>query len=383
MPAVNIAPYIRNQYFDANGVPLAGGLLHSKVAGTATLKNTYSDSEGTTANTNPVVLDSAGRAHIYLESGAYDFELQDSDGVTIWTEEGVSISSITTIVNTYADMKALVPGSYSVMRTLGRLSVNDGGGWWYYWDSDSTSEDDGGMVVQPASLPAAGRWIGFLPENRELNVRVYGAVCDGTTNDAAALTACIAYCNTNNCSILVDSSIYEATNVSFAKTGGGLVPLKLLPSAQFKYGNFQPSLNVVIDDDDRTRHFNCTISYIPKLSITRINAEWFGETWNSSHTITSAVYDDIVASNPYLHKFVTGYTQSKRIYTEEVTCSGPVEGASLDISGNAVVDGIFRTGTFTPTSTTPGDAGMIAWDANYIYVCVADATWKRVALSTY
>jgi hypothetical protein len=36
----------------------------------------------------------------------------------------------------------------------------------------------------------------------------------------------------------------------------------------------------------------------------------------------------------------------------------------------------------TPSSSTaPGVQGQIAWDASYVYICVADNTWKRVALS--
>ncbi len=38
----------------------------------------------------------------------------------------------------------------------------------------------------------------------------------------------------------------------------------------------------------------------------------------------------------------------------------------------------------TPASaTSSGAAGTIAWDANYIYICVATSTWKRVAISTW
>lgn len=37
-----------------------------------------------------------------------------------------------------------------------------------------------------------------------------------------------------------------------------------------------------------------------------------------------------------------------------------------------------------PTSATDtGQAGEIAWDADYIYVCVAANTWKRVQISTW
>lgn len=30
-----------------------------------------------------------------------------------------------------------------------------------------------------------------------------------------------------------------------------------------------------------------------------------------------------------------------------------------------------------------GSAGQIAWDADYIYICVATNTWKRVAIATW
>ncbi|QDP66377.1 MAG: hypothetical protein Unbinned1819contig1001_23 [Prokaryotic dsDNA virus sp.] len=40
--------------------------------------------------------------------------------------------------------------------------------------------------------------------------------------------------------------------------------------------------------------------------------------------------------------------------------------------------------THTPSSASAtGTAGEIAWDASYIYVCVASNTWKRVAVSTW
>ena len=40
--------------------------------------------------------------------------------------------------------------------------------------------------------------------------------------------------------------------------------------------------------------------------------------------------------------------------------------------------------THTPASATAtGIAGEIAWDANYVYVCTATNTWKRVAIATW
>lgn len=35
------------------------------------------------------------------------------------------------------------------------------------------------------------------------------------------------------------------------------------------------------------------------------------------------------------------------------------------------------------TATSSGTAGQMAKDANYLYICIATNTWKRVALSTW
>lgn len=38
----------------------------------------------------------------------------------------------------------------------------------------------------------------------------------------------------------------------------------------------------------------------------------------------------------------------------------------------------------TPSSSTAtGTAGTLQWDSDYIYVCVATNTWKRVQITTW
>ena len=49
-------------------------------------------------------------------------------------------------------------------------------------------------------------------------------------------------------------------------------------------------------------------------------------------------------------------------------------------TGNAA--GILNT-TPPSSATSTGTAGEIRWDSNYIYICVATNTWKRVALSSW
>jgi hypothetical protein len=81
-------------YFtDDDGAPLNGGLLYTYEAGTTTPKATYTDSTGGTPNANPVVLDSAGRATVFI-SGSYKFTLKDSSGNTIKTTDNVTAFSL-------------------------------------------------------------------------------------------------------------------------------------------------------------------------------------------------------------------------------------------------------------------------------------------------
>lgn len=75
---------------DANGNPLSGGKLETYIAGTTTPLATYSDAALTTPHANPVILNAAGRATIYLSPTAYKFVLKDSLGNTIYTVDNVA-----------------------------------------------------------------------------------------------------------------------------------------------------------------------------------------------------------------------------------------------------------------------------------------------------
>jgi len=83
--AGTLLPNGEQQFIDNNGAPLASGTVTFYVPGTTTLKNTWSNSAQTTLNTNPVVLDSGGRAVIY-GSGAYRQVVKDQNGNVIWDQ---------------------------------------------------------------------------------------------------------------------------------------------------------------------------------------------------------------------------------------------------------------------------------------------------------
>ncbi len=85
---ISVAPLGRQTFFDDSGKPLSGGKVYTFIAGTSTPQASYSDANGT-LNTNPVILDSAGRASIWIGSGSYKFVVQDSGGATLWTADNI------------------------------------------------------------------------------------------------------------------------------------------------------------------------------------------------------------------------------------------------------------------------------------------------------
>jgi hypothetical protein len=92
--AVNFSPFAGagNQFFDNSGNPLAGGLIYTYDAGTTNPAATYTSNTGLTANSNPIVLDSAGRAtnEIWLTEGAsYKFVLKTALDTTLGTYDNV------------------------------------------------------------------------------------------------------------------------------------------------------------------------------------------------------------------------------------------------------------------------------------------------------
>lgn len=78
---VSLLPQIIFQPLGADNLPMPGGKLYTWAAGTTSNLTTYTDASGATPNTNPVILDAYGVAHMYLGSTAYKFNLTDANDV--------------------------------------------------------------------------------------------------------------------------------------------------------------------------------------------------------------------------------------------------------------------------------------------------------------
>jgi len=80
------------QFIDADGHPYAGGTLQTLVPGTTTPKDTWIDHDGSALNTNPIVLNSAGRCTCFGD-GDYRVILRDVNGNLVYDAWTTSIVS--------------------------------------------------------------------------------------------------------------------------------------------------------------------------------------------------------------------------------------------------------------------------------------------------
>ena len=135
--AVNLSPIGNGQqFFDNNGLPLNGGLLYTYQAGSTTPLTTYTDINGTIANTNPIVLDTSGRTsnEVWLTYGYnYKFVLQTSVGTTIGTYD-----NIYGIVGTQASSGTTIPTGLISLWYGSIGSVPTG---WYLCDGSNGTPD--------------------------------------------------------------------------------------------------------------------------------------------------------------------------------------------------------------------------------------------------
>lgn len=171
--AQTVMPSPKFTGFDNSGLIVAGGKLCSFASGTTTPAPTYSDAGLTVPNSNPVILDSAGRATVFLPAAAFKFILKTAGtdstcntGTTLWTQDAVSAVPA-------SSANVDVPGTAGEALSAGQaVYLSDGSGsksagQWYRADSTNTYSSTlniVGMVPTAISSGAIG------------TVRLYGSV---------------------------------------------------------------------------------------------------------------------------------------------------------------------------------------------------------------
>jgi len=151
------------QFFDNNGVILSGGLVYTYAAGTTTPQATYTTSSGSTAHTNPIVLDSAGRV---------------ASGGEIWLTDAVSYKFVlktatATTIGTYDNVTGNASGIYAAFAASSGSSL--------------VGFIQAGTGATATTVQAKLR--------QTVSVKDFGAVGDGVANDTTAVVAALAASN--------------------------------------------------------------------------------------------------------------------------------------------------------------------------------------------
>jgi len=130
--AVNLSPIwgAGAQLLDNSGNVLTGGKIYTYLAGTTTPAVTYTSSNGNTANSNPIILNSAGRVpyEIWLtDSIQYKFVLRDSNDTLIGTWDNlVGINS--NFINYYGQQEIQTATAGQTVFTLTDFEYQPGTG---------------------------------------------------------------------------------------------------------------------------------------------------------------------------------------------------------------------------------------------------------------
>ncbi len=187
LPNATPLPNSNLQFFASDGTMLVGGKVCSYVSGTSTPLATYTDSTAGTPNSNPVTLDSAGRASIWLGPKLYRIVVRTagtpnscSDGTVISSQDGVTDVALYFV---------------NFVKTIGTASAI------------TTAQTPSGSITRTQ-----------LSKNNDiLSVKDFGAVGDGSTDDTAAINAAVAVStigtiSTTGVCIYFPDGIYKITS---------------------------------------------------------------------------------------------------------------------------------------------------------------------------
>ncbi len=202
-------------------------------------------------------------------SGAYLMSASslDNDLIKADTAEGTMDNNVMFSYGSVTQMRKYNPGPNKVSVLLkGYFYSGDGGGGMFYWDPDSELEHDGGLVIAPNDTKV-GRYIRIC-ESDYRNVKWFGAVGSGSSNDTDAILNAIASLPASGGTIRFPGGTYNVSQTLNIGNGDGVSVrsdfngIKLIGcGAGFGiYGDKEPTVIKAVRDVDAVISVNGRIS---------------------------------------------------------------------------------------------------------------------------
>lgn len=364
--AVNLSPIwgAGAQLFDNSGNVLSGGKIYTYAAGTTTPATTYTSSNGITANSNPIILNSAGRVpyEIWLsDTVAYKFVLKDSNDTLIATYDNlVGINSNFIAYTAQQEIQTATAGqtvfnltTMQYQPATNNLSVFvDGvnqygpGAQYAYVETDSdtvtfvsglhvgasvkftTATPVASAVVNAENVAYDPPFTGAVGTNVEaklaqtVSVKDFGAVGDGVTDDKAAVKAALesgyvvdggglTYAIDGTCTPTSFVGLQNANFIQLAPTTANCATLNIVNISNFFVDNVTIDMGstVVTSDNDSSNSgiyigHDTDGSYVTNFKLTRVNVTGDG----SGSRIQIRRSKRFTVDNCYVYDCYAGYT---------------------------------------------------------------------------
>jgi hypothetical protein len=326
----------------------ASGTVEVYARGTTNPITLYTDFEGTVTTANPATLDANGRAKLYVDQYARCV-VKTPGGTTVidfvdgYDANGVELRSASIIGNAYVGGAAAAGNPISVEAAINKLITSFG------------STDFNVLLAGVSTTMQAA--LGALWRARVFDVKVYGALGDGATNDLAAINAAASAANT------------AGGGIVFFPPGTYQISAALTMFSTIEYVGAGAALSVVRAASDFVVFTGATMPLaVRKLGLAKSAAM---TTWVLSSGSGAVVFEDCsFASTTAGGTSSSAFTNSGTGKVTLARCSmTAANGAgrlwTVSSSGEIVVDGCSATsgvsgGSLGSVSFSGGSSGVLA-----------------------